>query len=197
MEGNNKYTTIDMPLSAFITALCDGDTSMIEDFSEIFMQYCESIGGEELRAQINESKDSTILRTKITLAQMMINQLSYEPLNDRQKEIQNDIFEELKKLNYHLLCAGCDLNDIKQYCKQIEGVVKLDSVTLKLKEIKQEPQKEEKQIVYTRDYFADMLIEISTAFKVSVDDNISVRQYCRWVVKYKNYCKMMNKKQEA
>jgi len=193
-NSKHKYNSIDMPLRVFINAMVDHDYSEIENFEDVFIEYCQSVGGEELAQQMGNIKESNTLRLRISMAQDAIDLLKFEPLNDFQKKERDEIFEELKKLRYHLLIPACDLNDIKKYCSQIEGHVKLEAVRLSFLEAEQQPKKgKQKEAVYSRDYFVDMLNEMSAIFKIHINDSISLREYCGWIRKYKKEVERLNK----
>lgn len=177
-----KYSTIDMPLSVFIDAIVDGDLSQISDWDDIYMQYCEAIGGKELNTKLREVTEMSVMKNKIQIAESCVAMLN----------MSNS--EEVFKI----LCELYPQSGVTKFSEDaIERIIahmKRDIVELGISVNEQNVSKEQKAD-YTRDYFTDMLIEISAAFKVNVGQNISLREYCRWVVKYKQYVEILNKRQ--
>lgn len=177
-----KYSTIDMPLSVFIDAIVDGDLSQISDWDDIYMQYCEAIGGKELNTKLREVTEMSVMKNKIKIAESCVAMLN----------MSNS--EEVFKI----LCELYPQSGVTKFSEDaIERIIahmKRDVVELGISVNEQNVSKEQKAD-YTRDYFTDMLIEISAAFKVNVGQNISLREYCRWVVKYKQYVEILNKRQ--
>ena len=48
------YNSLDMPMSVFIDALVDGNTDNILDFPKVYVEFCEAVGGRELKQKIEE-----------------------------------------------------------------------------------------------------------------------------------------------
>lgn len=178
-----------MPLPVWIDALVDGDTSKIKDFSDRFAEFCEAIGGRELVMQLEEIVEMTQLRTKIQIAELCINQLRVLP--------DARVFDILYGLGYPSSSFEYSPENIEKYIDQIMPHLKLDCVDLQVMTNRANKRNTNKA-VYTRDYFTDMIIEVSTAFKLSLSEkDLTVRQYCRWVVKYKEYVERMNKQAQS
>lgn len=177
-----KYSTIDMPLSVFIDAIVDGDLSQISDWDDIYMQYCEAIGGKELNTKLREVTEMSVMKNKIQIAESCVAMLNMS----KSEEV------------FKILCELYPQSGVTKFSEDaIERIIahmKRDVVELGISVNEQNVSKEQKAD-YTRDYFTDMLIEISSAFKVNVGQNISLREYCRWVVKYKQYVEILNKRQ--
>lgn len=188
MTSGTKYNSLEMPWGVFKRALCTGDTSEIENFEEVFMDFNDSIGGPNLREELSNLKEETVLHTKVTLAFSIMDMLN--------REYDEEKFELLKLLGYHKRIGNVDLNDCKAYCKAIEGYVKLDLVQLKEYE-KEAETKPKGKANYTLDYFMDMELEIQSALNIKIEDTSTVRYYCRAVVKYRNYIDLQNKRNEA
>lgn len=178
------YDSIDMPLSVWIDALVDGNTDKIKDFGDRFAEFCEAIGGRELMIQLDNIIEMTQLRTKIQIAELCMNQLRIMP--------DERVFDILYGLGYPSSAFEYSPDIIEKYIAQIMPYVKLDSVDLQVM-VNRANKGNTNKVSYSRDYFTDMLIEISTAFKVAVTQDMTVRTYCRWVVKYKDYVDKMNK----
>ena len=80
MENSKvKYKTIDLPIEVFENALIDGDLSEVEDFESIFDEYCQCVGGDSYKAQIDSLKEVTLLKSKIMLAQNIMAMLATVP----------------------------------------------------------------------------------------------------------------------
>lgn len=178
-----------MPLSVWIDALVDGNTAKIKDFSDRFSEFCEAIGGQELVNQLDNIIEMTQLRTKIQIAELCMNQLRIFP--------DKKVFDVLYGLGYPSSEFEYSPEIIEKYISQIMPHVKLDSVDLQVM-VNRANKTNTNKATYTRDYFTDMIIEISTAFKLTLNESdLTVRQYCRWVVKYKGYVELMNKQSQA
>lgn len=175
-----KYNTLDMPFIVFENAIVDKDYSQIEDYDKIFTEYCESIGGKELVLQIRNSKLIVLMDCRIKQAESIIAVLEAFPTNE--------MFELLKDLNYHDMVPSPALNDIEKYIEQVVPWINREGLDLaKLIRDTKLPEDTE-DFEYTRDYFTDAFIEISTAFNIHLSKaNLSLREYTRWVVKYKKH----------
>ena len=169
-----------MPFIVFENAIVDKDYSQIEDYDKIFTEYCESIGGKELVLQIRNSKLIVLMDCRIKQAESIIALLEAFPTNE--------MFELLKDLNYHDMVPSPALNDIEKYIEQVVPWINREGLDLaKLIRDTKLPEDTE-DFEYTRDYFTDAFIEISTAFNIHLSKtNLSLREYTRWVVKYKKH----------
>ncbi len=91
-----------------------------------------------------------------------------------------------------------DIKDVKEMKDALKDETppdnKQDEASKESANEKKEEANKSKNGEYTRNYFTDTLIAISAAFKVNVGMNISLREYCRWVVKYREYAEEMNKR---
>ena len=191
MENSKlKYKTIDLPIEVFENALIDGDLSEVEDFESIFDEYCQCVGGEEYKAQIDSLKEVTLLKSKIMLAQNIMAMITTVPTDE--------LFEMLKELNYHIAVPAPTLDDIHKYCTQIEPIVRLDAVKLAILEKNMEPKKKKKQkeIIYTRDYFTDNILDINEVMHYNISKKDSMRTYCRAVVKCQQRINKMNQQKK-
>lgn len=186
-----KYSTIDMPMRVFINAKCDGDMSEVENFDDVWFQYIESISGKELQLKIKDEKEKELLKGKILLAQLAINILSLKSFTSEDEPRRKEVFEILKGLNFHALIPAPDLDDIEKYCEQIEGHIKLAVINLMEMENEEKDKKKKKnaspEIVYTRDMFADNMLEIQSALNIRITEDDSVRMYCRAIVRHAEY----------
>jgi trans-2-enoyl-CoA reductase len=99
------------------------------------------------------------------------------------------MFDLLMSFEYPTQALEFSDENIEKLIMQIEPHLKLESVDLQVLQNALPKTKGS----YTRDYFYSMLVEISTAFKMSVTDDISLRMYCAYVVKYKQYAEQLNK----
>lgn len=172
-----------MPLKVFIDALVDGDTSQIENFEDIYIEFCESIGGKQLEQSLDQNREIVQLRARVIITAKTIEMLMMFRTED--------IFDLLKSFGYHTQDLPFSDENIEKLIEQVEPYLKLESVDLQVLQ----NQLPKTKGSYTRDYFYSMLVEISTAFKMSVTDDISLRMYCAYVVKYKQYSEQINRHQ--
>jgi hypothetical protein len=170
-----------MPLRVFIDAIVDGNTEDIDNFEDIYIEFCESIGGKQLEQSMDQNKEIVTLRSRVIVTAKTIEML----LMTRSK----DMFDLLMSFEYPTQALEFSDENIEKLIMQIEPHLKLESVDLQVLQNALPKTKGS----YTRDYFYSMLVEISTAFKMSVTDDISLRMYCAYVVKYKQYAEQLNK----
>jgi hypothetical protein len=170
-----------MPLRVFIDAIVDGNTEDIDNFEDIYIEFCESIGGRQLEQSMDQNKEIVTLRSRVIVTAKTIEML----LMSRSK----DMFDLLMSFEYPTQSLEFSDENIEKLIMQIEPHLKLESVDLQVLQNALPKTKGS----YTRDYFYSMLVEISTAFKMSVTDDISLRMYCAYVVKYKQYAEQLNK----
>lgn len=177
-----KYNSIDMPLGVFINAIVDGDTTDIDNWDDILMDYCDAIGGKELESELKDVSEISRLSARIQIAETCLNMLR---MNGNCKEVMEIL------TSMYPMAFGDGI-------ERFVGHISLDSVDLQilLKE-RGDGNTTPDVVVYDRNYFVDILIAVSAAFKVNVGMDISVREYCRWVVKYKEYAEEMHKRQTS
>lgn len=204
-----KYNSIDMPMSVFMNAFCDGDLSEVENFEDIRIDYTLAIGGNELINSLQDTLSYEKLKMKIQLAKALIASIDLRKyirgladekvvklesvrLLCKSFELKSDeqIFDELKSLNYHMMVPGADLENADNYCRQINGWIMNDVVTLsELEKEKKDSNKSQKENrVQDRNYFTDIFIAINSALHLSINENSSVRMFCRAAVQYINHC---------
>ena len=181
MDSLTKYNSIDAPMSAILNGICDGDDSQFENFDEVRLDFFIEFGGKEVEANTNELFDEATLRLKITTAKALMKTLEILP--------NEEAFNQLKSLRYHLLIPGANLTDIPAYLKQINGYVMLDVATLAEFETERKGRDKNKgqSIKMDRNYFIDLFIAINSALNLNLNENTSGRMFCRAVINYKNY----------
>lgn len=172
-----------MPLRVFIGAIVDGITDQIENFEDIYIEFCESIGGKDLERSLEQNTEIVSLRSRVVVTAKTIEML----LMFRTE----DMFDLLKSFGYHTQDLEFSDENIDKLIGQIEPYLKLESVDLQVLQ----NQLPKTKGSYTRDYFYSMLVEMSTAFKMSLTDDMSLRMYCAYVVKYKQYSEQINRQQ--
>lgn len=177
-----QYNSLDMPMSVFIDALIDGNTDNIIDFPKVYVDFCEAVGGRELKQKIEEMADMVQLETKVRIAFLGIEMLELKP--------SEEIFIEVQKLGYHSSVGTYSEKDMPKFIAQILPYVKLDDVDAKILRARNNGGPKEG---YTRDYFASMFNEFLLVFKVNVDDTITVRRYAQLVLRYKSHKKELEK----
>lgn len=199
------YNSLDMPMSVFMNAYCDKDLSNVENFEELRIEYSIAIGGKDLALKVEDSFSYQKLKLKVMTAKALI--ASYD-LRKYVRSLANDniatkesvdqllksfesksdeqIFEELKSLRYHTMLPNPDFENLDNYCKQINGWIMNDVVTLK--ELENElPKQEGETIIQDRNYFTDIFIAINSALHLNINETSSVRMFCRAAVQYINY----------
>lgn len=191
MDNQIKYSTIDMPLRIFLNAYCDDDYSQVENFDAVYLEYCEAIGGKKLVSKISDQLEYESLKFKVLLAQLCMSVLSLKPLNDEQQQKIDKVFARLKSLNYHLMIPAPDLDNVEEYCKQIEGWVRLDVINLKEMQVELVKKLKSGKAKPSRTDFTKNLVRISAALKVPLTDQISVREYTQWVLEMEDYAEIL------
>lgn len=187
-----------MPMNVFINALVDGDLSEVENFELIFEDYCECIGGKEVVLSLRNLKEIVQLRNRIKLAENIIEQFNIPATTQIQIQAKAEIFDVLKGLNYHYMVPAPAFDNVEKYIEQIIPFIKREVLDVLKMERDRKPKEEGgEDKKYSRDYFADLFMEFLIVFKVHVTETISVREFCRLVVKYKNYCEQQNKLNQA
>jgi hypothetical protein len=175
-----------MPLPVFINAVVDEDYSQIKNFEDVYMDYCQAIGGKELVIQMERLKEIHELHSRIKVAELCIQMLRLRPTKE--------VWDALYSLDYQCTVHEYDESRVEEGIASMKPYINLDIVDL---QVLQNRVKDVKGGKYTRDYFTEMLIDIGIAFKKDVPETITLRQYCAYVVKYKNYVERMNKQMEA
>ena len=174
-----------MPLSVWIAAVVDGETSQIKNFTDVYMDFCQAIGGKEMEIRMEQLKDITALQTKIKVAELCINMLRLKP--------SKEVYDSLYGLGYQTSVHEYDKDRIEEAIKQMQPYINLDIVDLQMLLNRVNKSKGGE---YTRDYFTTMLVNMGIAFKMSIPETITLRTYCAYVVRYKDYVDMMNKQNE-
>lgn len=205
-----KYNSIDMPMSVFMNAYCDGDLSQVENYDDIKLDYQIALGGKALDIQLADSLEYQKLNLKVQLAKALIasldlrryvRQLIADNAIDAKSvehitkafELKSDeqIFTELKALRYHIMLPNANMIDSGVYSVQINGWIMNDMVTLSelANEQKNKKKKEEgAQVIQDRNYFTDRFIAINGSLHLNINETSSVRMFCRAAVQYINYC---------
>lgn len=174
-----------MPLSVWIDAIVDGNTSQIENYSDVYMDFCQAIGGKEMEERMEVIKEIQDKQTKIKIAEMCINLLRSRPTKA--------IYECLIALDYQTSYQEYDVDKIEAAITQMQPYINLDIIDL---QVLLNRASKSSGGSYTRDYFAKMLVDIGIAFKMSIPDTITLRTYCAYVVRYKDHMEHLKRQNE-
>jgi len=196
MDNLIIYNSIDMPLRIFLNAYCDEDYSQVENFEAVYLEFVEAIGGKKLADKMEDQKEYEGLKFKVLLVQLCMSILSLKALNDEQQTKLDQVFIRLKSLNYHLMVPAPDLGDVDVYCNQIIGWVRLDVINLKEMQVEMMKKMKKENGKATRTDFTRNLVRISAALKVTLTDQISVREYTQWVQEMEDYSEIINSQRQ-
>lgn len=185
---NKKYNSIDMPMSVFMNAFCDGDLSDVEDFEDVKLDFFIACGGKKVLDRVSDMYDYEKLKLKTQLAKALIIVLEYNPSEQK--------FNELKALNYHMMLPNPPLTDIKKYIEQINGWLMNDIITLAELEAEKQSKDKDKdktKVIQDRNYFTDRFLAVNSTLNLNINESSSVRMFARSLVKYEQH----NERQEA
>jgi hypothetical protein len=127
-------------------------------------------------------KDIHEKQTKLKVAELCINMLRVKS--------SKEVYDALYSLGYQTSVHEYDPELMEKAITEMTAYINLDIVDLQvlLNRINKSKGGE-----YTRDYFAQMLVAMGIAFKMAIPDTITLRTYCAYVVRYKDYVEQMNK----
>lgn len=187
-SATKKYSTLEIPMSVLLNALFDADYSEVENFEELYDEFCEAMGGEKVKKQKKKIKEKTLTRAKVELALSLIDTLLELP--------DADAFEALKELNYHARVPMADVNDVAKYCTAIRGMVSLDLTKLQIEEKSEELKADKKELIEpTRDYFANLFFGIRKYLEVTVTEKDTARFFAACVRQLDNHLDALRKQQ--
>ena len=185
---SNMYHNIHkLPLLTFIDTLIDNDYSRVGgevEWERLYNEYTELIGGKELQGKLRSVKETIITQSRIQRAKGLLEVLALRPCKE--------LYEQLYTFDY-LLPALTESN--------IDKVLKVFIAHYKRECIELQEQamlldKAEVQGVLDYQYFVTIIVDMSTAFKMSINiSEISVGQYCIFVQRYKQHCEQILKQQ--
>ena len=179
-----QYNSLDMPMEVFRYAIVDNVIDKIEDFNQICLDYTEAIGGRELVQKLEDLQEIELLKRKVAIADCGTELLRVKP--------SKMVFDRMLELEYQSSVREFNVDTVGKYLEQIHGWVELDRIDLQILQNanKQSPTAGK----YTHDYFAQMYVSMGIAFKMSiVEKDLSVRIYCAYVKRYKEYLKQQEK----
>lgn len=183
------YTSIDVPIRVFRDALVNEDFSQFEDFQNTYLDYCLACGGEELEKLLEKQKDIANLEAKHVIGQSCIDALK----SAIPPHMKTFFFEKLVKLGYPSTITEYSEENVTKLIAQVQGHISLDQIKAEMKRLEL-AKGNKKEVVYSADYFARMLVEFMATIKVTLNENDSLRLYCQCVVMYKQYCKAQQNK---
>lgn len=198
---SNIYRSIHkLPLVAFIDILttknynlliiegeCSND-ELISVWGDIFNEYTEAIGGKELEGKLNSVKDTIIMQSRVQRARTLLEVIRIRPC----EELYNQLFD----FDYPIPKAKeYSIESLDKALKVFLAHYKRELIDLQEMAVQVESQGEESVLDYN--YFMNIIVDMSTAFKMSININdISVGQYCIFVLKYKQHCELILKQQK-
>lgn len=187
--SSHKYTTIDLPLSVFIDALVDGDFSKIDCWQDIYLDYCDIVGGRELAMIIEKQFEMAKLESRVTTANCLIGLLEVSIY----KEHKKIIFDCLKSLEYPSSITEYSEDTIQKYFDDIIPYIKLDATDAEIIRNMITKPKNEDGNKYNRNYFASMIVSIQKELNVKVDMKDSTRIYAICVFQLRQLIEHKNK----
>jgi hypothetical protein len=194
-----------VPLEVFISCIVDNDYSglLIQGhatdeqlhtaFTELYDQYIEAVGGKELVRHIAEVKRIAIIQAKIQRAEALIDIIQQYPTRG--------LFEQLFTFGYQLPKEEYSYFGINKVLRTFIAKYKKDKTEADRLIFQYESANKTAtrgtEKGYSREYFYDSIVEMSTAFKFQIPiKDLTVSMYCTYMRKYKAYIEHMNKQAE-
>lgn len=193
-----------LPLETFIDCIVDHNYSglIIEGtpteaelqtcFDNIYEQYIEGIGGKELVRHLADVKQIALMQSKILRAESLLEIIQLCPTIG--------LFEQLYTFGYALPKEKYSYYGINKVLRIFVAKYKKDKTeTDRLIfqfEHSQQSEKKGESSGYTRDYFYNSIVEMSTAFKFPIQQNITLALYCSYMRKYKDLLNTLQKQQQ-
>ena len=194
-----------VPLETFINCIVDNDyTGLLVQghatdeqlhtaFTELYDQYIEAIGGKELVRHIADVKRIAIIQAKVQRAEALIEIIQQYPTRG--------LFEQLFTFGYPLPKEEYSYFGINKVLRIFVAKYKRDKTEADRLIFEYESSQGGKRGTekgYSREYFYDSIVEMSTAFKFQIQlKDLTVSMYCTYMRKYKAYIDHMNKQQQA
>jgi hypothetical protein len=191
----------EMPLSRFIDVVVDENYAALiitgyppidelhAAWLDIQGEYADAMGDSEHRLYISLFKEAIVLKTNLDLIIVAVGVLeqTYSP-------------ELLSRLNKLLNTSyTLDPNDPVKYKATLKSCImrskaikiNLDMKEMQLKAIQEKEQEPGKKP--TREYFQSILITLSDHAKYSIQDSITVFEFCDRVKRFNKYCEQVKK----
>ena len=172
-------------LSALIEYGTPPDAVLTECWEQVQTKYIEIVGGEEFSDRVKLANDIQELCVKLERVEALIEVLSVAP--------SEGLYEQLYTLDYPLPVLPYNEPNLDRVCKAITAHMKRDVVQVQIltDRIKKEtPQGGKKQ---TEADFFNMMVEISDAFKVVLNEKeTSTMAFAMYIKKYKEKAEKIN-----
>jgi hypothetical protein len=188
----------ELTLDRFIECYCNDNLSKLvkfgeptaeelqEAWDEIFTQYIEIIGGEEVQDKLKLIRDMNFLSMKVERIGALLDVLSVAPTEG--------LFEQLFAFGYNLPKMPYNEDSIKALSKIITAHMKRDVVEVQIlsDRLKKETGEQKRQ---TESDFYALIVEISDMFKVVLKESeTSVMAFAMYINKYKQKAEAINRK---
>lgn len=176
-----------LPLTTFIDVLIDNDFERVGgevEWERLYTEYTELIGGKELQGKLRSVKETIITQSRIQRAKGLLDVLAIRPCKE--------LYEQLYQFDYPL--PTLSESNIDKVLKIFVAHYKRELIDLQEQAMLLD--KSDVQGVLDYQYFVTIIVDMSTAFKMSINIiEISVGQYCIFVQRYKQHCEQILKQQ--
>ena len=185
---SNTYQNIHkLPLLTFIDTLLDGNYERVGgaiEWERLYTEYTELIGGKELQGKLRTVKETIITQSRMQRAKSILEVLAIRPCKE--------LYEQLYTFDY--LLPELTESNIDKVLKVFVAHYKRELIDLQEQAISLEKTTDNGVLDYQ--YFITIIVDMSTAFKMSINiSEISVGQYCIFVQRYKQHCEQILKQQ--
>lgn len=186
-----------LPLPIFIDCLVgkeyerlviEGQATEIElqeCFDDLYTQYIEASGGKDVERGMEQICEFKLRGSLLVGFESLLKALQIAPT----EELFNQLYEYHQFLpvrkEYSVDGINAVVRSMMPHYKRTKFLYDREI------EFKNATAPTKKITAYSYEYFASMLAEISTAFTMNIDENISVGMFCAYIVKYKNKAKIM------
>ena len=184
MDNAKKYTTLDMPMSVFMNAYCDGDMSEVDNFSDVLIDYHITIGGDELQQDL-EKKVKTLTKENRFLAGKLCVQILK---SDVALELKLKSSEDLTELGFNSNVEEVTAENLQRYTAHVEGSVNLLGTRIEMEKLEAEkPEVKQGAVKQDRNYFTTRMVAINSALNLNISDSSSARMFCCAANQFKIY----------
>lgn len=185
---SNTYQNIHkLPLLTFIDTLLDSNYERVGgaiEWERLYTEYTELIGGKELQGKLRTVKETIITQSRMQRAKAILEVLAIRPCKE--------LYEQLYTFDY--LLPELTESNIDKVLKVFVANYKRELIDLQEQAISLEKTADNGVLDYQ--YFITIIVDMSTAFKMSINiSEISVGQYCIFVQRYKQHCEQILKQQ--
>ena len=186
---SNIYPNIHkLPLLTFIDTLLDSNYERVGgqlEWERLYTEYTELIGGSELQGKLRTVKETIITQSRMQRAKGILELLTIRPCKE--------LYEQLYTFDY--LLPELTEKNVDKVLKIFVAHYKRELIDLHEQAIAIEKTTDNAVLDYQ--YFVTIIVDMSTAFKMSINiSEISVGQYCIFVQRYKQHCEQILKQQK-